>query len=161
MMTPHRMHSTPSGCSKPHFGQIMPAILPRHPGVATSRHSISRAGRRRLDSSSSEVAEIVERPGRGRQGNHSSCFLGGRPGEEGRGDEGQRLGFGTLSYPAPPPIQYPPASSNPCSRVGTRKLRLHVRNTVPSALIPRVAQVTTPSVGRERDRRFFRNSLSA
>src|SRR5436305_13521387 len=26
-MTPHRMHSTLSGCSKPHLGQIIPAIL--------------------------------------------------------------------------------------------------------------------------------------
>src|SRR5947199_10672266 len=99
MMTPHRMHSTPSGCSKPHFRQIMPETLPRHPGVATSRHSISRAGRRRLDSSSSEVAEIVERPGEGVKETTLLAFLkanpslfsrrkGGRPGEEGRGDEG-------------------------------------------------------------------------
>src|SRR6185312_368679 len=35
-MTPHRMHSTPSGCSKPHFGQIMPEILPGHPGMPDS-----------------------------------------------------------------------------------------------------------------------------
>src|SRR5215207_2217975 len=27
-MTPQRMHSGLSGCSKPHFGQIMPVLLP-------------------------------------------------------------------------------------------------------------------------------------
>src|SRR6478672_13221440 len=61
-MMPHRMHSTPSGCSKPHFGQIMPEILPGHPGMPDTGIPFHEPAGAASSSSSSEEDEILERP---------------------------------------------------------------------------------------------------